>query len=96
MSKKKIFKEDKRDFSKEIHNLMRKDAIEEKNKKKAWVLTKTHRTTPVDEEITYDGVTKESNIPAADEWDENWKTFQDTYKGKKTKKIRTKDICNNV
>lgn len=63
--------------------MMRKDAREEKKKKKVEELARTQRTTPADEESIYGGVTKKSKIPTAnEEWDIDYKTFLETYKGR--------------
>lgn len=64
---------------------MRKDTREDKNKnKKVEELAKTQRTTLVGETSTSGEVTEESKIPAVDgEWDDDYKTFIETYKGTK-------------
>lgn len=82
MGKKKTFKADKRDFEKEIHNVMWKDAREEKKKKKAEEIARTQRTTLVDEESTSGGMTEKSKIPTTDgERDEDFRIFLETFKG---------------
>lgn len=62
---------------------MRKDAWEEKKKKKKDVeLVRTQRTIPAYEESTSSGVTERSKIPSPyEEWDEEYMNFLETYKG---------------
>lgn len=77
MGKKKTFKADRKDFEKEICNVMRRDAPEEK--KKAKDLASTQRTIPADEENTPGGVTEKSKNPSTDkEWDEDHRIFLET------------------
>ena len=64
MVNKNTFKADKRDFIKEFHNSMRKDAREERKKKKVEELARTQTTIPAYEESTSSGVTEKSKIPS--------------------------------